>query len=725
MARTNTLSNFLTDVAAAIKTKKGSSTAIQASQFDTEILSIPSQGTYQTKTITIATNTTQSILPDTGYDAIDELIITTAVPVVSLQSKSYTFTSNQTMSLLPDTGYDGFSDVSVTINVPGTVKLFTTEQAMQNDSNPHENDLAIVYRNEVTEPSPGDTIDSFSLLPTVVFTTAITGMTSRLVLRGEDIYMMCSLDSSEFIIQSQNYDEGMLIDVTYTSDDGLTYTREDGGPTSYDLGENVTIPSNANTDILQFFRIGGQVFEGLYKYGPYTLEGEFRYFMDSRDTTDLKVSALPFMLPNIDTYVRVNTLCGSTACTQYSELAIIVHTYHLHSSGLYNVIDTCTVYQTHGGYLPGLTLYAGDLYIRAQLYTTASTSSHPYIVKDEYDFTLSNPLVSTSNRSIYEDVSPAWTNNILFASQNTVHMRGISVSGDYMLRVGAVSYATYDSIPKTTSVGPDNTVVLQSSDNATPTDNKYLIAPTQLTLNGANQLLSDIIGYGKNGVITGDGSIWTNLKQSDVYSNVYDLTSSDVNVYQNLNYNNPESSYLLTNVEPGQYTPYFLVESTASASSITYIPKENIIFSKEHLISCDDIFSTSDIISAINIYSVYYPSLNGKTIAMCREFSNMLYTMKTIDIEQRTIVRTTSIANTMYHNGKIYYTKDYRMCPSIICQEKEKKHAPHSRKLFSPRESNKSRREKLFSRRENNFSCRDAGFSGFAIFLNFYKKPFG
>ena len=44
MARTDTLTNFLTDVATAIKTKKGDSTAILASNFDTEIANLPSGG---------------------------------------------------------------------------------------------------------------------------------------------------------------------------------------------------------------------------------------------------------------------------------------------------------------------------------------------------------------------------------------------------------------------------------------------------------------------------------------------------------------------------------------------------------------------------------------------------------------------------------------------------------------------------------------------------------
>lgn len=44
MARTDTLTNYLTDVATAIKTKKGDNTPIQASSFDTEIANLPSGG---------------------------------------------------------------------------------------------------------------------------------------------------------------------------------------------------------------------------------------------------------------------------------------------------------------------------------------------------------------------------------------------------------------------------------------------------------------------------------------------------------------------------------------------------------------------------------------------------------------------------------------------------------------------------------------------------------
>lgn len=75
MARTNNLTNFLTDVANAIKNKKGDTTDIPASEFDTEIINLPSQGIYQSKQVNISTNGSYIIQPDNGYDAMEEVYL--------------------------------------------------------------------------------------------------------------------------------------------------------------------------------------------------------------------------------------------------------------------------------------------------------------------------------------------------------------------------------------------------------------------------------------------------------------------------------------------------------------------------------------------------------------------------------------------------------------------------------------------------------------------------
>lgn len=84
MARIDNLSNFLTDVASAIKEKKGSDSNIPAAKFDQEIRDLPSQGVYQTKSVEITTNGSKRVTPDPGFDAIEALTITTNVPTEDL-----------------------------------------------------------------------------------------------------------------------------------------------------------------------------------------------------------------------------------------------------------------------------------------------------------------------------------------------------------------------------------------------------------------------------------------------------------------------------------------------------------------------------------------------------------------------------------------------------------------------------------------------------------------
>lgn len=113
MARINNLTNFLTDVAAAIKEKTGDSTAIPAEEFDTKIAEIQTQGSYQTKSTTISTNGNYSLTPDQGYDAMNQVDISVNVPQTTANLQEKTITTNGEHQ--PDTGYDGFSSVNVAV----------------------------------------------------------------------------------------------------------------------------------------------------------------------------------------------------------------------------------------------------------------------------------------------------------------------------------------------------------------------------------------------------------------------------------------------------------------------------------------------------------------------------------------------------------------------------------------------------------------------------------
>lgn len=70
------------------------------------------------KQVTITSNTMTEVTPDTGYDAVKKVQVTTNVQP-NLESKSVTITENGTTTVTPTTGKDGLSSVSVITNVSG------------------------------------------------------------------------------------------------------------------------------------------------------------------------------------------------------------------------------------------------------------------------------------------------------------------------------------------------------------------------------------------------------------------------------------------------------------------------------------------------------------------------------------------------------------------------------------------------------------------------------
>lgn len=96
MARTNTLGNFLTDVAEAIREKKGTSDTIQASQFDTEIANLPS-GSSDLDWQAIGYNTRPQYIND-DYDHAKEIYDNWDSSITNLGSK---FRGDKNLVIMP------------------------------------------------------------------------------------------------------------------------------------------------------------------------------------------------------------------------------------------------------------------------------------------------------------------------------------------------------------------------------------------------------------------------------------------------------------------------------------------------------------------------------------------------------------------------------------------------------------------------------------------------
>ena len=132
MARTDNLKVFLTDVADAIRTKKGTTELIPANTFDTEIESISGGKEEQSKSVTIIQNGTQTVTPDENK-TLSSVEITTNVPQKPEQTKSVTITQNRTQTVTPDEG-KVLSSVEITTNVPQKPQQSKSVTITQNGS---------------------------------------------------------------------------------------------------------------------------------------------------------------------------------------------------------------------------------------------------------------------------------------------------------------------------------------------------------------------------------------------------------------------------------------------------------------------------------------------------------------------------------------------------------------------------------------------------------------
>ena len=170
-----------------------------------------------------------------------------------------------------NTGYTGLGTVTVNVSSgEGDVKLFDSIANMQADPNPTEGDLAVVYRNELEGITEDSEFSSCIFPNTVVLDEAFTGNVSDRFRQVDDGYFDGIMNVSSTASIFQGYGESSEIRVEYTSQDGITYTRTDGGEELVEFGVTIKweslFDSPFNSIIGNFMKIGGNYFEGLYQY---------------------------------------------------------------------------------------------------------------------------------------------------------------------------------------------------------------------------------------------------------------------------------------------------------------------------------------------------------------------------------------------------------------------------------------------------------------------------
>lgn len=147
-----------------------------------------------------------------------------------------------------------------------------------------EGDMCVVHRPN-TKNATVDTIFQTAIFPnTVVLDTAITDYINvmyRSVDASSRIECRGMLDSSSFRMDC--YSESGSIEIQYTSEDGITYTRTDNTGNPVDFGAELYCPyaEEWNDAVGYFIQISSIDFEGIFEYK----DGIWEYAKIGMDTT--------------------------------------------------------------------------------------------------------------------------------------------------------------------------------------------------------------------------------------------------------------------------------------------------------------------------------------------------------------------------------------------------------------------------------------------------------
>ena len=418
-------------------------------------------------------------------------------------------------------------DVTV-LGVTGTyesnagVKLFETIEDMNSDETAKEGDLAIVYRNEI-QNMKADTQTQYITFPeTVTLPEAFTS-SSYLRLRAIDMSIMfdgnVELDKNSF--RFDGFTETGMIRISYSSDDGITYTRDefmgesDNLTNPVDLGTLVQVETEMgewNDSLGYFMLIVEPLFDGLF---------ENKQYIDKNEVYQYDISTISY------SNSKLNIQQSESKIITYNMLKPIIDKI---DNSSYVVFDFCYIgdywyvfpyYRKGAGY----TLCYYD-YTNNKLYYTLTSKSDPnnYVDSDAKIYKISKDLSSIEvilQSSLKEPIliwgaNPVTYNKIteipLSSESFVIRYYGTEPNhlDDYFSIWCGDGINNGQNISKVSQAQTFNYEYIKKF--------KYMSAATQFTALSEN--IYNAVAYGKNGII--EGNITKDI------SNLYNDTNAEI-----------------------------------------------------------------------------------------------------------------------------------------------------------------------------------------------------
>ena len=249
----------------------------------------------------------------------------------------------------------------VIANIPsgsggGDVKLFDTVEHMQADPNPSEGDLAVVYREELTAVTAESEFDSCTFPNEVIldeaFTDSIYG--SFRAVDSSSSYFDGMVDMSSSSFRFDGYGDDGEIRVEYESDDGITYTRTDGGAELQEFGVIVKwedYGEGFNSVIGNFMKIGGNYFEGLFEYKD-IVEGNEIVLPNISDIDNIEnnICYITQSYTHIYNLAKTHSLIEKVYAENYNSLNYIEGSLFLYNNSLCYLMASFTSGNTCDGF---------------------------------------------------------------------------------------------------------------------------------------------------------------------------------------------------------------------------------------------------------------------------------------------------------------------------------------------------------------------------------------